>query len=111
MDVNSQGSDFPKKNRKKIARVMKAETVLLMLLMQQRLIYAAADGVTGPINNLKDLMISIVSAIGACIVVWGGFEFGNAMQTRDGAAKSDAIQRIVGGLIMVVISQVVNALI
>ena len=98
------------KNRKKIS-LMKAESILFILLMQQRFVFAAADGVTGPINNLKDLMISIVSAIGACIVVWGGFEFGNAMQTRDGAAKSDEIQRIVGGLSMVVISQVVNTLI
>ena len=54
-------------------------------------------------------MTDLVTGIGSIITLYGIFEFGNAQQTQDGAAKSFAIQRISGGLIMVIAPQLLHA--
>ena len=63
---------------------------------------------SAPLNTLLSLVADVVTRIGAIITLYGIFEFGNAQQSQDGAAKSFAIQRITGGLIMVVAPQLLQ---
>lgn len=51
-------------------------------------------------SNLLDLVKAFVSSIGTIIVLWGLFEWGNAMQSNDGMMQSMAFKRIGGGLVM-----------
>lgn len=74
-------------------------------------VFAAATGssaISAPLNTLLTMVTDVVTGIGGIITLYGIFEFGNAQQTQDGAAKSFAIQRITGGLIMVVSPQLLQ---
>lgn len=67
-------------------------------------VFAADAGsiVTEKFEILQDIILSVVTAIGVIIALWGIFELGNAMQKHDGSAMSSAFKRIGGGLIMIV---------
>ncbi len=73
--------------------------------------YASADAVTGKINVLKDIVAAFVSAVGVIITLWGIFEWGNSLQSQDGAGQAHAFKRIGGGLIMIIAPQLLTALI
>lgn len=64
--------------------------------------------ISGPLNTLLTIVTDLVTGIGSIITIYGIFEFGNAQQSQDGAAKSFAIQRISGGLIMVIAPQLLQ---
>lgn len=71
-------------------------------------VMAEETAITGPLNTLLTIVTDLVTGIGAIITLYGIFEFGNAQQSQDGAMKSFAIQRISGGLIMVVAPQLLQ---
>ena len=74
-------------------------------------VFASSAIITSKFNTLKDIVAGVVTAIGAIVVLWGIFEFGNAMQTQDGGAQSQALKRIGGGLVMVIASQLLALLV
>ena len=45
--------------------------------------------------------------MGAIVLAWGGFEFGAAYQERDSAQQTQALRKIVGGLIMMGIGGII----
>lgn len=97
------------------SNVKKQAAFLVMLLYfifgLSATVFAAAEGnsaISAPLNTLLSLVADVVTGIGAIITLYGIFEFGNAQQSQDGAAKSFAIQRITGGLIMVVAPQLLQ---
>lgn len=59
-----------------------------------------ADTITNGFVSLNDIVKSFVSSIGTLIVLWGLFEWGNAMQSNDGTMQSMAFKRIGGGIVM-----------
>ena len=73
-------------------------------------VYASGTGsaITQPLTTLLSLVTDFVTGIGSIVTLFGIFEFGNAQQTQDGAAKPYALQRIGGGLIMVVAPQLLQ---
>lgn len=95
--------------RKKRAAIL---CMLLTVLAAPVPVFASAvsggSAISAPLNTLLSLVTDVVTGIGAIITLYGIFEFGNAQQTQDGAAKSFAIQRITGGLIMVVAPQLLQ---
>lgn len=82
-----------------------------MVLSLQTMVMAAESGTTAisaPLGTLLTIVTDLVTGIGSIITLYGIFEFGNAQQSQDGAGKSFAIQRISGGLIMVVAPQLLQ---
>jgi len=82
-----------------------------LFLMAGTQVLAASIGstpISGPLNTLLTIVTDLVTGIGSIITIYGIFEFGNAQQSQDGAAKSFAIQRISGGLIMVIAPQLLQ---
>lgn len=74
---------------------------------------AAADAaavVTQKFDVLKDLVLAVVTAVGAIVTLWGIFELGNSMQNHDGSAIAAAFKRISGGLIMIIAPQLLPLL-
>lgn len=94
------------KNIRKLS--LAALTVVMALSMQVSVSAAGTTPISTPLNTLLTIVTDLVTGIGSIITLYGIFEFGNAQQTQDGAAKSFAIQRISGGLIMVIAPQLLQ---
>lgn len=84
--------------------------IALNVLIQVQPLLAASE-ITSGIGNLRSIASAFVTAVGAIIVLWGIFEWGNAMQSNDGMMQSAAFKRIGGGLVMVIAPQLLNAIV
>ena len=74
-------------------------------------VYASgADVVTAPLNNLKNLVIAIIGAVGVIILAKNVMEFAQSYQQQDSRSMNSAIKGIVAGLIMAGISTVLTFL-
>lgn len=74
-------------------------------------VYASgADVVTAPLNNLKNLVIAIIGAVGVIILAKNVMEFAQSYQQQDSSSMNSAIKGIVAGLIMAGISTVLTFL-
>ena len=72
----------------------------IMLSMATAYAFAATeDPVTG-INNLKKLLASIVSAVGAIILLWSVVQLGIGIKKHDPAATSESLMGVAAGLII-----------
>lgn len=69
---------------------------------------ADSSAVTNPINNLADLMTSIIAAAGAIILAKNIFDFASAYQNQDSAGTSMALKGIVAGLLMISVKVVIS---
>lgn len=70
----------------------------------------AAEVVTAPLNNLKNLVIAIIGAVGVIILAKNVMEFAQSYQQQDSSSMNSAIKGIVAGLIMAGISTVLTFL-
>lgn len=106
------------KKKEKLKKVMGVLTIAAIHLSLAALpVFAdtttqsGADLVTTKIGILYNIIAAFISSYGGIQVLWGVFEWGNATNTQDGMMQSMSIKRIGGGLIEVVASQLVAALI
>jgi hypothetical protein len=65
------------------------------------------DQITKPINNLYDLLLALVIAIGSIVTLWGVFELGMSFWHQDPTGKIQAIPKIAGGAVMLLAGIVV----
>ena len=65
---------------------------------------------TAPLNNLKNLVIAIIGAVGVIILAKNVMEFAQSYQQQDSSSMNSAIKGIVAGLIMAGISTVLTFL-
>ena len=96
------------KRQKQIVKVMVMALVLsfcLTLTCQA----TGADAITGKINNLYNLVKSII-AIGAIVLIWGVFDFATAWQSHDSTQMTAGIRKIVAGVLMAGAGTVVSIL-
>ena len=97
------------KRQKQIVKVMVMALVLsfcLTLTCQA----TGADAITGKINNLYNLVKSIIIAIGAIVLIWGVFDFATAWQSHDSTQMTAGIRKIVSGVLMAGAGTVVSIL-
>lgn len=113
------------KHKKKIfeekkARRMNQVSVMILIMLACIVTYiqpvfatnpSGAAAVTEGIGSLIEIVKAFVSSVGAIIVLWGLFEWGNAMQSTDGAMQSQAFKRIGGGIIMTLGPQIFLSLV
>ena len=96
------------KRQKQIVKVMVMALVLsfcLTLTCQA----TGADAITGKINNLYNLVKSIIIAIGAIVLIWV-FDFATAWQSHDSTQMTAGIRKIVAGVLMAGAGTVVSIL-
>lgn len=99
---------------KKVKKIDRAKVLPLLICWGIVACYTVTSAATGttaisaPLATLLTIVTDLVTGIGSIITLYGIFEFGNAQQSQDGAGKSFAIQRITGGLIMVVSPQLLQ---
>lgn len=98
-----------KEMAKKISRVTAVATMAAALYTTN--VYASgAEVVTAPLNNLKNLVIAIIGAVGVIILAKNVMEFAQSYQQQDSSSMNSAIKGIVAGLIMAGISTVLTFL-
>lgn len=88
---------------KRAARAAEFLTLCLLLAVSAQMWVCAsaqASQITAGISKLQNIVASFVSSVGSIIVLWGLFEWGNAMQSQDGMMQSQAFKRIGGGIVM-----------
>ena len=70
----------------------------------------ATSGYMRAITNLKTVLLSIGSAIGAVMLVYGGIKFAMAFRQMDQQGEHQAVYSVVAGGILVGLSALVTAL-
>lgn len=93
-----------KKNRNKIQMMIPA---FLFGLSAQ--VYATEE-VTGKINSLNEIVLSIVTAAGVIVLAWGIFEFATAYQSHDTSQQTMSLKKVVSGILMVGAPTIINLL-
>lgn len=66
--------------------------------------------ITSSFENLKNIVVSIISGIGTIITLWGISEWGLSYQGTDGTMQAQAFKRIGGGLVMILAPQILTML-
>ncbi len=94
-----------KRNLKKIYWTMAA--VVMGLLPTTAL--AAPDAVTA-IDNLKNLMLSILSGVGVILVIWGVVQVAMGFKSQDGTQKAHGVMFLAGGALIAGVGAVLTAL-
>lgn len=111
MNVREEGRKILLKvYEKMMGKYEKMKAVLTMMLFVLYTVPVRAAGssdVINQINNMYNLVTGIIAAMGAIVLAWGGFEFGAAYQERDSAQQTQALRKIVGGLIMMGIGGII----
>lgn len=80
------------------------------LLASASTMVLASAGYMRAITNLKTVLLSIGSAIGAVMLVYGGIKFAMAFRQMDQQGEHQAVYSVVAGGILVGLSALVSAL-
>ena len=73
-------------------------------------ILLAASSYTRAITNLKSVLLTLGSAIGAVMLVYGGIKFAMAFRQMDQQGEHQAVYSVVAGGVLVGLSALVTAL-
>lgn len=66
--------------------------------------------VTSGIDVIKDLVLGCVGGVGIIFLAWGLLDFGTAYSDRNISEQSQAIKKVVGGLIMIAVPAILKLL-
>lgn len=66
--------------------------------------------VTAGIGVIKDLVLGCVGGVGVIFLAWGLLDFGTAYAAHQTSEQSQAIKKVVGGLIMVAVPSILTLL-
>ena len=67
----------------------------------------ATDIVTNGFNVIYDIISAIVQSVGALLLLWGLFEWAQALNTQDGGSQSMAFKRVASGLVAIIAPQLI----
>lgn len=68
------------------------------------------ETVLSGIESLKTLVLGCVSGVGVIFLAWGLLDFGTAYSSHDSSQQSQAIKKVIGGLIMIAVPQLITLL-
>lgn len=66
--------------------------------------------VTNGINVIKDLVLGCVGGVGVIFLAWGLLDFGTGYSAHDTTQQSQAIKKVIGGLIMIAVQAILKLL-
>ena len=66
--------------------------------------------VTDGINVIKDLGLGCVGGAGVIFLAWGLLDFGTGYSAHDTTQQSQAIKKVIGGLIMIAVPAILKLL-
>ena len=66
--------------------------------------------VTDGIDVIKELVLDCVGGVGVIFLAWGLLDFGTGYSAHDTTQQSQAIKKVIGGLIMVAVPAILKLL-
>jgi D-alanyl-lipoteichoic acid acyltransferase DltB (MBOAT superfamily) len=66
--------------------------------------------VTDGIDVIKDLVLGCVGGVGVIFLAWGLLDFGTGYSAHDTTQQSQAIKKVIGGLIMIAVPAILKLL-
>ena len=66
--------------------------------------------VTDGIDVIKDLVLGCVGGVGVIFLAWGLLDFGTAYAAHETTQQSQAIKKVIGGLIMIAVPAILKLL-
>lgn len=66
--------------------------------------------VTDGIGVIKDLVLGCVGGVGVIFLAWGLLDFGTAYAAHETTQQSQAIKKVIGGLIMIAVPAILKLL-
>lgn len=98
-----------KLNYKKILGTgAKVGTTALVLLNRAGTVFGATDDPLSVINNLKNFMFQIISAIGVILLLWGIVQIGMAIKSHDPSQRANGFMTLAGGVIIAFAKQILE---
>lgn len=70
----------------------------------------ATNAVIKKVNNIYTLVVGIIGAAGGIVLAWGVFEFAAAYQSHDSSTQTQALKKVVSGIIMCAASTIIGLL-
>lgn len=66
--------------------------------------------VTDGIDVIKELVLGCVGGVGVIFLAWGLLDFGTGYSSHDTTQQSQAIKKVIGGLIMIAVPAILKLL-
>ena len=68
------------------------------------------SNLTDGIDVIKDLVLGCVGGVGVIFLAWGLLDFGTAYAAHETTQQSQAIKKVIGGLIMIAVPAILKLL-
>lgn len=95
--------------KRKILRIsIKAIVIALVLVLGNNTVFGATNEPLTVINNLKDFMFQIISAIGIILLLWGIVQVGMAIKSHDPSQRANGFMTLAGGVIIAFAKQILE---
>lgn len=114
--INRQMFNKQKENKymKKMKKAVNAAFSIFLLTVLTCVPVFAAGGepggpeiITNGFTTIYNIIAAIVSSVGTMLLLWGVFEWAQALNTQDGGAQSMAFKRIASGLVACLAPQLI----
>lgn len=90
---------------KRMAALILTTAAMISMNLMPVLASSGAQAITAKFDIAKELMAAVVTSIGVMVILWGIFQLGSSMQSQEGSMRTQALERIGGGLIMTLAPQ------
>ncbi len=86
----------------------KVGATVLILATRTGIVFGATDDPLSVINNLKNFMFQIISAIGVILLLWGIVQIGMAIKSHDPSQRANGFMTLAGGVIIAFAKQILE---
>lgn len=94
--------------RKILGTGVKIGITALVLVLGNNTVFGATDDPLAVINNLKNFMFQIISAIGVILLLWGIVQIGMAIKSHDPSQRANGFMTLAGGVIIAFSKQILE---
>lgn len=96
------------RNSKLLKIGSRAGIIALVLMCGNNIVFGATDDPLSVINNLKNFMFQIISAIGVILLLWGIVQVGMAIKSHDPSQRANGFMTLAGGVIIAFAKQILE---
>jgi uncharacterized membrane-anchored protein len=104
--IQSPKCSFKHSNAKLRMAILSA--MVLLTSLNQRV--HASNAIITKVNTVYTLVIGIIGAAGGITLAWGIFEFASSYQSHDSSTQTQALKKVISGILMCAASALVNLL-
>lgn len=105
--------------KNKVKKIMTAGVAAFfysLIFLQNQVAFAKDDKskdvseITDGIDTIKTIVLACVGGVGVIFLAWGLLDFGTAYSAHDTSQQSQAIKKVIGGLIMIAVPSILAVL-